>query len=294
MFARFGWQRFLVVLAGVALVLVVGGLVAHLGGWAAADKNQFFDGGLFGYERVRGLQPTANSLGRAGGFLAMIAVILLVRAGTWSGRFLALLVASVGVAGTVASQSRFSMLGLAVGLAIVISRRWRWARIPAVGALAVGTAIGLFVLLTGSLGPFSRSSDSDELATVLGRTQVWEESLDLVVANPMFGVGTEGLLDHFDRLQSGGYAFWDPANGHNVWIHTAAAHGVLAAALVFSAIVVGLLHTWRWGESGSAALITMFAAIGVVEALLVGSPTVAVAALIGALGASTVPDRSSA
>lgn len=285
--ARFGWQRFLVVVAGTALGLVAAGLVAHLADWSTPDRTEFFDGGLFGYERVRGLQPTANGLGRAGAFLALAGAILLLGARTWTGRLLALAAGLAGLAGTLASQSRFSLLGLAIGLAIVTAQRWRWARLPAVLALAAGTAVTLFVLLTGTLGPFSRASDSDELATVLGRTQVWEESLGIVADHPVFGIGTEGMLAFFDRFESGGYAFWDPENGHNVLIHAAAAHGVLAAALVLSALVVGSVYAWRQGEFGSAATITAFAAIGVVEALLIGSPTVAIVALIGALAMST-------
>ncbi len=296
--ARLGWGGLLAVVASAAAVLVVGGLIAHVGGWAAPDRTEFFDGGLFGYERVRGLQPTANGLGRAGAFLALIGVIGAVAPapGRGSRSIVVLSVGAfvVGTAGAIASQSRFSILALAIATAIVIARRWRGLRHLAAIGVAGGTAVLLFVLLTGSLGPFSRSSDSSELETVLGRTQVWEESTRLATHEPVFGIGTEGMLDHFDRIESGGYAFWDPENGHNLLLHTAAAHGVFAAGLVAALLVFGMLRAWTVGRIGSASLITAFAVLGVVEALLIGSPTVPIAALIGGLyGADGFePDRT--
>lgn len=281
---RLDWTRFLTLMAGIALVLVAGGLVAHAAGWSTPDRTEFFDGGLFGFERVRGLQRAANPMGRAASFLVLIGAILIPRPDVGRARLLAGAGIVVGIVGLLASQSRFSILGFVVAVTIVAARSFRWARLAAILGVVCGALLVALLLVTGNLGPFSRSDDSTELTTVLGRTQIWDEAIDLAVDNPVFGVGTEQLGEHYEALESAGYADWNARDAHNVVFQTAAAHGVLAAGLIVSTLISGVVWAWRTQDPGMSAIVVTFALLGTVEALLVGDPSVPTAMLIGALG----------
>lgn len=285
---RVGWDRLLINVGVVGAVFVAVGLVAHILGWLPEVDRQFFDGGLFGTERIRGLAAQENAFGRAAAFVALIGVVVVsVRDGSRRLPLGSMLIV-VGVIGLLSSQSRFSTISLLFAALIVIARNIPAARVPAaVIVTGAGAAIGV-VLLTGSLGPLSRSDDANEATSLFGRTVVWEEAIDIAIDHPVVGIGTEGLTRRYAELDDAGTFDWNPTNAHNVVLQTSASHGVIGAWLAMTSILIGLAYGYRSDVMGAFEVIVMFMIQGFVEAILLGNPTIAPLLLVGALTAITV------
>lgn len=289
---RVGWDRLLLNVAVVGALFVTAGLVAHHLGWLPEIDRQFFDGGLFGIERVRGLADQENSFGRAAAFVALIGVILATARDSSRRLPLGSLLIVVGVIGVLSSQSRFSTISLLFAALIVTARNLPLARIPAaLLVIGAGAAVGI-VLVTGSLGSLSRSDDASEATSLFGRTAVWEEAIDVSIDHPVVGVGTEGLTRRYSELDDAGTFNWNPTNAHNVVLQTAASHGLVGAWLAITSITIGLGYGFRAQVTGAFEVIVMFVIQGFVESILLGNPTIAPLLLVGALTAISVERAS--
>lgn len=284
---RLDWERFVLVIGTLGVAYVGGSLAGHGLDMLPPEDIDFFESGLFGVDRVRGFATHANNFARVAAFTSLSGVILIVSGSRRTTRAMGMLAATLGFGGLVASQSRFAMLSFAVAAAIVVARRWRPAHVIAVvGGLAVAGVLTVVVLSGTTFG--SRSGDSEEFRTLLGRTLVWEEAIDVIVENPVTGIGSEGLQSHFTGREEAGYAKWDPENAHNLIFQAAAAHGLPGAVLLVLSVIVGLAMCWRSRIAGTAAIVTMFAIQGIGEASVRGSPSEGIALFVGALVAATL------
>jgi O-antigen ligase len=284
---RLDWERFVLVIGTLGVAYVGGSLAGHVLDLFPAETTEFFESGLFGIGRVTGFAHQPNSLGRVAAFTSLSGLILIVIASRRTSLVMGALAATVGFVGLFASQSRFAIVSLAVAGAILLARRSRRAHLIAVvGGLAVAGVL-LSVLLSGTtIG--SRSGNDDEFGTLLGRTAVWEEAIDLIVENPVTGIGSEGLQAYYTGWEDAGYANWNPGNAHNLLIQAAAAHGLPGAVLLSLSIIVGFVMCWRSQIAGTVAILTMFVVQGIGEATVQGSPSGAVALFVGALVVATL------
>lgn len=285
---RIGWERVVAAVAAVGAAYVLIGLVAHVLGLLPTASVEFFDGRLFGLDRVRGLAAQENTFGRAAAYVALLGLILLTSAETSRRRPLAAASLAIGLAGVLASQSRFALISLFFAGLIVLARHVVGARVPAaLLVVAAGAGIGL-ILITGSLGPFARTDEPGEATSLFGRTEVWEQAVQTTIDEPLFGIGTEGLTRRYLQLDDAGVYDWNPTNAHSVVLQTSASHGVIGSGLMIAALLVGLVYAVRSSVAGAFEVLVMFGIQGFVESILIGNPAIAPMMLIGALTALTV------
>lgn len=141
-------------------------------------------------ERLCGIAGQANALGR------VVAVFLGLLFLSWhrghASLALVLPLALLGIVTLLVADSRASLVGLAVGMAAVLTRRslWLWgASILAVLVAALALlAVPLRVLL-GFTADLGRSGDPTELLTLTGRTDIWAFSWDKILLSPWLGYG---------------------------------------------------------------------------------------------------------
>lgn len=285
---RLGWEQLLVSVGVVTTVLIIAGLGGHYLGLVPSTATEFFDGGLFGIERVKGLSTQANIFGRSCAYLTLIGLILLTSSGGYRRTPPAMIFIAVGLCGLLASQSRFSIISLLLAGSMVLARPSRRATYPAAAMiLLVGACAGV-VLVAGSLGPFARSTDTGEATSLLGRTEVWEEAIDVTLENSAFGMGTETLTDRYLFLEESGSFSWNATSAHNVVLQLSASHGIIGACLFLLAMALGLARSVTSPVVGTCEVMIMFVVQGFVESILIGNPTVAPLLLVGALVADAL------
>ncbi len=290
---RLGWPSTLLVLSVFGVGFVGVGLIADFAGRVPATPENAFDGGLFGFDRIRGLAYQPNALGRASAALVVACLALFQLDGRRWVRVGAVSAVGIGLFGTIVSQSRFSILSVLVAASIVLGRRWRWARVASGVGFLVGL-VGLVVLVgSGAGAEATRSGDVSEFSTLFGRTEVWHEAAEVIVENPQTGLGIEAVSAHYASWFDAGYAGWNPTNTHNIVLQAAASHGLIGAALLLTTFGVGIGLAWRSGRIGAAELLVMLAVQGVAEAILIGNPSFSTAVMTAALCIAADPVRAS-
>jgi hypothetical protein len=209
-------------------------------------------------------------------------------------------------AALVCSGSRGALLGALVTMAVLALLAPRRAPRVAVVAIAVAVATAAFALPATRarvLGTSPLASD-----TVTGRELIWRETLALVGAHPLLGVGPSGYLDAIPRFHDRRYAVQvgsaNPPDSPHDWILQAAVAGgaplaLLAVALATLTLLCGARAACRERAGGGwPALGGMLAGLaGYATALLVHftSPgTTPLAALMAGALLATPPAAPSA
>jgi O-antigen ligase len=134
------------------------------------------------------------------------------------------------------SDGRMAMVALVVALAVVV--RPALPRGFLTAALVVGLVAGAWLLADGSrreqLGrSVSRSGDTEELATVTGRTAIWEVALRNVGDRPLTGVGAGSTPEVFASAPPDGrIEYFEVVHGHDLWVQLALSGGIPAVVLV--------------------------------------------------------------
>lgn len=221
-------------LAAVALVLLLIAVLESAGmrplGGAAdvrpgAALGNATDQGLVGFV-IAGVLSAGDSSGR--GWQAWLR-----RAGLFAAAGVAIL------SGSRAALAGLLIVALCASFMWMRSRSWAWPRIAAGAMLAaVGVAVGVLLV------PAAR----DRLlsaGTVDGRWLLWDRSLGLIGADPVFGVGPSGFVDALpaylneEWARSVGDSF--PADSPHSWPLQALASGgvpLLLLVLVLGAVAV--------------------------------------------------------
>ena len=158
----------------------------------------------------------------------------------------------VGILALLLTSSRTSMVAavIGVGVALLFGPYQRIHRIPPRLRVAIVSALATTAALIALW--FSPN--------LTGRDVYWSYYLDLWRSSPWTGVGVTGR-------GSGSETFAD-VNGHNLVIDALGVYGALAALLVLSIIVVGLVLgalSVRSGEAIPIALIVTYATIGTAQ-----------------------------
>ena len=142
------------------------------------------------------------------------------------------------VGGLLGTQTRGAIGGCAFGTATLLLVRYRRqaAEVAVLGACAV-TLVGL-LFLPRIVVFLSRGESSEELTSFNGRTPLWDQAYQLVLAHPLTGYGTtasRGLS--FDNVGLGG--------AHNAAINVLVDGGLIGFTL-WTGIVLGLARLFRY------------------------------------------------
>jgi O-antigen ligase len=134
------------------------------------------------------------------------------------------------------TNSRGTMLGLGVVLAVFVYRRFGFF------SASVLAGIGLAAFL--ALGPSRMSTISAEEASAQGRIQAWAEGFRMFRSSPVFGIGYRRFGDYYTLV------------AHNSFVHVLAELG-LAGALTF----VGMFYYYFRGLRHSPDRLAPYAAV---------------------------------
>lgn len=264
----------------------------------------------FSREPFFGTFVNPNHGGVACAALVPLAVALVVRdRGPW--RMLAAGTGALLLLGAVASGSRGALLCLAAGMvplaALRIPQKGRWA-------LAGVAGLGLVAVLVIGVDDSLRTLSEWVVPTALdpgqdvltGRGDIYGDTLQVIRAAPVLGVGPAGFDDAFRMLKSTP-DFSDPVHAHQDLLQLIAERGVVLALVWLAGLGVAVTAAFRSGleqTSGRrqlmqggflgvlsalamAAMFTFPAHIGALEVL-------AAVALGAALGLSGLSERDKA
>lgn len=218
-----------------------------------------------------GLRPLASSVARPGSLLGnasdegawgvlvlgpLAAVALRVGGRLYTAGALA------AAAGLVCSGSRGALIGsIATGAILFALAPRRAARIAVAGGVAA-IALGVFALPTTRARVTGTSPLAEQTAN--GRELLWGETLRLLNARPLLGVGPSGYLDaipayHDSRYERQVGPANPPDSPHNWILQAAAAGGLILAllAVLLAGLTLrrGLRATRRQATGGEAAAV---------------------------------------
>jgi exopolysaccharide production protein ExoQ len=233
---RFNWAELIELLAIVFAIFVVGCFIAVLVDPTFGIMQSIHPGAW------RGIWDEKNTLGA---HMARGALIFLCAA--MMDRRRRILWWSFGLASVVLlllSTSKTALLALILGVCamafIAIVRTGQAATLLivycALGAIGlIGT--GLFFFPDDFFALLGRD------ATLTGRTDIWQASLNVTAERPWLGYGYDifWVLESPQRDYINQIATWEVTNAHNGWIETALSVGWPMAALIGLTIVAALL-----------------------------------------------------
>jgi len=204
------------------------------------------------------------------------------------------------------AESRSGILALTLFVVLVPVAWWLASAplrqcLPVLGAILGGVAAG--VALSLAAGGLAGSADRIQSGATGGdaggstRFALWEGTLRTIAANPLSGVGPDGLAQEFPRHREpgmgGAFESYDlvAQSSHNAVLDAMANYGVPGAAALFGLVGVAVFRGFRLtrglaaGERGGRAL--ALAALGAYGALTLLNPIslAAHAVFFAALGA---------
>lgn len=213
--------------------------------------------------RMRGVTAQPNSLGSVSAISVLLAVMYF-RAFTARQRVLAIAAIAIGAFCIVYSDSRTSIAVLLLCLLL-----WRVCRANAAFNLFAVVAIALVASLIITFVPdvsayLSRNgAGSAELASLNGRSRIWEVAWESIQAHPMLGQGygsSRLLLPIDDRL------FGAAINTHNVYLELLFSGGAVLLALFAVAVTVAIFRSARQGRAEALIVLLFFLVRGAAEA----------------------------
>lgn len=161
-------------------------------------------------------------------------------------------------------------------------------RLVAAGMLAVVASVATAVTLGVAAGSGTGAPGWASAVLTERRVVLWAESLTLIRAHPLAGVGPAGFAGSSPTATADA----DARHAHNEYLEVAVDLGIPAALLLGGAVLWGLARL-RHGplDAGSAVVVTAWAAVAVhagVDSVL-HSPAVALSA-VALLAAGTAPE----
>ena len=211
--------------------------------------------------RMRGVTAQPNSLGVISALTILLAVMHF-RAFTTRQRVLvgvAILIASLCL---VYSDSRTNIAALALCLLLwVICRANAAINLFAVAGIALAAC--LVTVFVPNVGAYlSRSGSSEEIASLNGRSRIWDVAWEHIYAHPFLGQGygaSRLLLPQDDRL------FDAALNTHNLYLELLVSGGITLLALFVLAVAIALIRSARARRIDAMIALLFFLMIGVAE-----------------------------
>lgn len=227
------------ILAGLSVMLAI-----SLAMYAMGSGMAVMEGGAV--LRLGGLTGSPNSLGRAASLVLLVVGVLLIYGEISWTNWRCWMPAGMALACLFLADSRTSMAVVVVGFTLYwLRRRPLLALYGAVFAAMVGVFWLTFGLSLKDIATsISRAGRVSDLATLTGRTDIWDVSLNAFWNKPIFGYGfgsTKALLPEIYRTYWG----FTVTHAHNLYIQTMVTLGLVGLGLVVTILVRQVLSFFR-------------------------------------------------
>lgn len=212
-------------------------------------------------ERLPGAESGLNPNQVAGALLFVLLPVVMTALQALAGRrwflSLALMLASLFVGGVlVATQSRAALLGLAVGLAVMVSLRWHRGPWVLAGGLLMAGALGFFLFrdtILGLLDVDALAGTNPETINMAGRVEIWSRAIYGIQDFPFTGMGL-GAFREIVRLLYPLFTIsptFDIGHAHNFFLQSAldfGLPGLIAVLAIYLVVAVSLIQLWQRGQ----------------------------------------------
>ena len=228
-----GWAR------AITRVILMGSLasIALSPSWAFIGEGaDGYDRTVFGLPRLSGLAPHPGSLS----LVAVLAVLIEVGAPTNNRRARGAGLAAAGAC-LILSQSNTGWIGTLVALLVLAAARSRAVRVLSFATFTASLAA--LVALPG-LTRIDWTHGSNYIATVSGRTPIWQLAIDEFQRHPISGYGPTFLDPTYRGIyvpQSLQYA----SEGHNQFFQTLGENGLIGVLALGLISLASLAVAWR-------------------------------------------------
>ncbi len=160
-------------------------------------------------------------------------------------------------------------VAMTIGLVIILFRKIEWKyRLVVSAMLVAGVFFAIFFYSTTRLEETTDSLDVSNNVSAQTRVTVWGESTDLILQNPILGMGLGNFYIGFRSLGNislpGSERFDD---AHNLYLHNAVSSGV-PAAIIFLFIVIMPLYVSMRNYFREGSLISWAISIGLIALLV--------------------------
>jgi O-antigen ligase len=232
-------RSFIYVFTAIGVILSIYGVIQHLGlepfPYVKIYENNVF--GTFG-------NPNFQSA-FMGIFSALLFGLALGESDSLRKRLLMGSLALVGVYGIFITNSWQGFFNFAAGAGIAIILNLFRQNKEKLGLIFLGIGSALAILV--ALGLFNQGPLASALAkaSLSARRLYWEAAAQMLLDNPLFGVGWDGFGDWFRRSRSADAVKFSPGlvsdSAHSVPLDIASGGGIPLLALYLSFILLGIL-----------------------------------------------------
>ncbi len=234
--------------------------------------------------------PEANHLARFGALAAVAGLHVALTRREGSIRGAAIVLASSGLAGVLASDSRTATVAVFLGGVVLLARSGHSrTALAAIGTASFAVGALLATGLLGSLADGLRRTADDPLANILaanGRSEIWTPILEVVRERHYLGSGVGSDRQLMLELFGTGRVFWPAEHTHSLILHLLLVVGLPGVVLVAGSLGSAAPHLLRSTRLG-VTLVVVVLVDGLSEAT-VSAPEVAWAALVAGLASTLV------
>jgi O-antigen ligase len=232
-------KRFIYVLTAIGVILSIYGAIQHFGLEPFPYVN-IYENNVFGTFGNPNFQSAFMGI-----FSALLFSLALDESDSLRKRLLLGSLTLVGVYGIFITNSwqGFFNFAAGVGIAIVLNLYRRNKGKLGLIFLGIGSALAILV----ALGLFNQGPLASALAkaSLSARRLYWEAAVQMLLDNPLFGVGWDGFGDWFRRSRSVDAVKLNPGlvsdSAHSVPLDIASGGGIPLLALYSSFILLGIL-----------------------------------------------------
>lgn len=254
-------------------IIIIGTLISLYGIYGYLTKqNGIQEAGVSSLFRISSIFDVPPTLSL---FLSIIIPLSVYRTLTLQGLkgIYAALATFILLAALGLTFTRGAYIGIVVGIIVLIS--FLPSRKLKIGVLASFAALGAFIVLVAIVGhiPIFTRFFSEDVATLNGRTYLWQAVLDHFDPTQLLGNGLSASNVLLTQLQVGSFGNVIATAPHNIFLAALYDHGVIGASLlvlVFIALVINLIRGWRKAVSREHRILYA-AVLGILASVLVQS-----------------------
>ncbi len=269
--ARRGWPNARGILTVVLAVVTVASLLL-----VAVGQG--------GFLRTQGIMGHPNAFGGAMSLAVVIFARQLLLGRNWAAPLWLSAFALLYL-----SDSRTALAAAMLGCFVLLGDVWPKGALSGAFGFMV-TAIILFTQTSvfGTGESLSRSGDAAELATLTGRTEIWNIAVPAIVENPIVGYGPGSTTELFAEIKPDDVlGTFEINHAHNLWLQLGLIGGVPSMLLVTFAFVGYLIRTRHVRLWDRDAIVLCLAIFGISEPVFSAEPNiflVIAAATLGSVG----------
>jgi len=247
--------------------------------------------GQAGALRLNGIMSHPNHLGGACGLAMILFFAKFLRGANWALGFFFLAGALLYL-----TDSRTAMAGTGIALLVVVSNYLPQGTILVIIGLIFTLALLVTQtdLLTSSTESLSRSGSETELATLTGRTDIWDISVGAIATEPVTGYGPGSTTDLFKEIKPEGVlGSFEINHAHNLWLQLGLIGGIPSMLLVTFGFLGYVMGTRGERILDRDAVVLAIAVFGISEPVISAEPNIFIVALAAATASVGFTSRSS-